>query len=299
VPATRTAIKQAVGASDSRPLAWVTGAAGLIGNYLVEQAERHGSQWRVCALTRRELDLTDFKKVEGRFARERPALIIHCAALSKSPQCQADPKLAWKINFEATRLLSELSCEGRFIFFSSDLVFDGQKGNYVEADAPRALSVYAETKIAAEEAVLKNPRHSIVRTSLNGGTSPAGDRGFNEEMRRAWQNGKSLRLFVDEFRTPIPAEFTARSVWELAAVGASGIYHIAGAERLSRWQIGELIARRWPQLNPRIEKASLREYQGAPRAPDTSLNCSKVQKLLSFQLPGLTQWLQDHSEEVF
>src|SRR5207237_8218351 len=134
-----------------------------------------------------------------------------------------------------------------------------------------------ETKIVAEQAVLSNPRHTVIRTSLNGGVSPTGDRGFNEEMRRAWQSDKKLRLFVDEFRSPIPAEVTTRAVWELLAGGRSGSYHLGGSEKLSRWQIGELIARRWPQLNPKIEQASLKEYTGAPRAPDTSLDCSQIQ----------------------
>jgi dTDP-4-dehydrorhamnose reductase len=74
---------------------------------------------------------------------------------------------------------------------------------------------------------------------------------------------------------------------------------VAGAERLSRWQIGQLIAARWPQLNPQIEPESLVTYNGAPRSPDTSLNSSKAQRLLSFPLPGLTRWLGERPDEVF
>ena len=144
------------------------------------------------------------------------------------------------------------------------------------------LSVYAATKVAAEQILLANPSHTIIRTSLNGGTSPTGNRGFNEQMRRAWQAGQTLRLFTDEFRSPIPAEVTARAIWELAALNQAGLYHVAGSERLSRWQIGQLLAARWPELKPKIEPGSLKEYAGAPRAPDTSLNCAKAQKLLSF-----------------
>ena len=104
---------------------------------------------------------------------------------------------------------------------------------------------------------------------------------------------------MDEFRSPIAAEITARAVWELAALNRPGLYHIAGSERLSRWEIGQLVAVRWPQLHPKIEQASLTEYEGAARAPDTSLNCSKVQHLLSFSLPGLSHWLADNPDETF
>jgi dTDP-4-dehydrorhamnose reductase len=250
-------------------------------------------------LTREQIDLTDFAAVRELFRRQSPQLIIHCAALSQSPACQANPSLARKINTESTALLAELAADLPLIFFSTDLVFDGRTGNYDESAAVNPLSIYAETKVAAEKMVLANPRHTVIRTSLNGGISLSGNRGFNEELRRAWKEGRTLRLFNDEFRSPIPAEVTARAIWELAASNQPGLYHLAGSERLSRWQIGSLLATRWPQLNPKIEAASLKEYSGAPRAPDSSLNSAKLQKLLSFPLPGLGRWLATHPREVF
>jgi dTDP-4-dehydrorhamnose reductase len=281
------------------PLVWVTGAAGLIGNCLVQTAPHFGSCRQVAGLTRAQCDLLDFALVTRCFAEQKPQLVIHCAALSKSPACQANPQLARKLNVEATRHLAELAAEIPFIFFSSDLVFDGRQGDYSESDQPNPRSVYAETKLAAERIVLANPKHTVIRTSLNGGSSPTGDRGFNEEMRRAWEAGKTLTLFTDEFRCPIPAVVTAQAVWELATQHTSGLYHLAGAERLSRWQIGQLLAARWPQLNPKIQPGFLREYQGPPRSPDTSLNCAKIQKLLSFPLPGLGAWLSHHPHSKF
>jgi len=226
-------------------------------------------------------------------------LVIHCAALSKSPACQANPGLAYKLNVEVTAQLAELAAEILFILFSTDLVFDGSQGNYDESAAINPLNIYAETKAAAEKIVLANPRHTVVRTSLNSGTSPTGDRSFAEEMRRAWQEGKTLNLFTDEFRSPIPAIVTVRAVWELAAQDKPGLYHLAGSEKLSRYRIGELLAARWPQLNPKIHPSSLKDYQGAPRSPDTSLNCAKLQNLLGFPLPAFSKWLEEHGGETF
>jgi dTDP-4-dehydrorhamnose reductase len=253
-------------------LAWITGAGGLIGSHLVRIAAQHAPDWEVRALTRPELDLTDYAAVRRLFARERPALLIHCAALSRSPACQKNPTLARRLNVELVAQLTELAAEIPFVFFSTDLVFDGRKGNYVETDTVNPLSIYAETKVAAERIVLANAQHTVVRTSLNAGVSPTGDRSFSEEMRLAWQAGKTLKLFRDEFRCPIPVAVTARAVWELDVHHKPGLYHLAGCERLSRWQIGQLLAVRCPWLNPRIESASLKDYDGLPRAPDTSLN---------------------------
>lgn len=278
---------------------WITGAGGLIGSYLVRSAPRFAPDAKVVALTRDRLDLTDTPGVRAAFRRQEPQLVIHCAALSKSPECEANPALACKLNVEVTALLAELAADIRLLFLSTDLVFDGRTGSYDETAPVNPLSVYAETKAAAEQIVLVNPRHTVIRTSLNGGTSPTGDRGFNEQMRRAWQAGQTLRLFTDEYRSPTPSEATARAIWELTAQHNPGLYHVAGSERLSRWQIGHLLAARWPRLKPRIAPGSLKEYRGAPRAPDTSLNCAKAQELLSFRLPGLTEWLTAHPDEAF
>ena len=280
-------------------LAWITGAGGLIGNYLVRTAPRFAPGWRVRGLTRPDLDLDDSAAVRNTFQKDLPQLVIHCAALSQTPACQKNPELARRLNVDVTARLAELAAEIPFVFFSTDLVFDGRAENYDESAPVRPLGVYAETKVAAEKIVLANPRHTVVRTSLNGGVSPTGDRGFNEQLRRAFARGETLRLFTDEFRCPIPAVVTARAVWELVAQNATGLFHVAGSERLSRLQIGQLLAARWPQFRPKVEGMSLSEFTGPPRTPDTSLNCARAQRRLSFPLPGLSAWLAANPQEIF
>ncbi len=280
-------------------MVWITGANGLIGNYLVQTAPRFAPDWRVRALTREQFDLLDFAAVRREFQRDQPQLVIHCAAISQSADAQKNPGLARRVNVEVTKLLAELAAEIQFIFFSTDLIFDGRKGNYTETDAPNPLHIYGETKVAAEEIVLKNPRHLVVRTSLNGGVSRAGNRGFNEQLLRSLQAGQGMTLFTDEFRCPIPAVETARAVWELAQKNCAGIYHVAGAEKLSRLQIGQLLLQRWPEVKTKIASGSTKDFPGPPRALDTSLNISKVQKILSSPLPGLGGWLAANPDEKF
>jgi len=251
----------------------------------------------VVPITREKVDLRDDAAVARLFATGRPQLILHCAALSRVGDCETNPELAEAVNVHATRHLSELGAEIPLVFFSTDLVFDGVKGAYQESDPVNPVNVYAETKVRAEEVVLKNPRHFVVRTSLNAGVSPTGNRSFTEDMRRAWERGQTLNLFNDEFRNPIHASVTARAVWNLVRVNRPGLYHLAGSQRLSRWEIGLLVAGRWPQLQPRINEGSLRDYQGPKRSADTSLNCAKLQSLLPFQLPGLRDWLTQNPQE--
>ena len=272
--------------NEDKPRAWVTGAGGLIGNYLVRAAAEFAPEFQVVPVLRADLDLTDFGLVEKRFQSERPALVIHCAAVSRATDCAADPAGARRLNVDAAAHLAALAADARFIFFSSDLVFDGERGAYVETDRPNPLNLYAETKASAEEIILRNPRHTVVRVGLNSGQSLNGRRSFNEEMAAIWRAGGSVKLFNDEFRCPIPAAVTARAVWELAGMGSAGIYHLAGSERLSRVEIGRIVAAHYPGLEARIEVASRRDYQGPPRPADVSLNSVKLQRLLSFKLPA-------------
>jgi dTDP-4-dehydrorhamnose reductase len=289
-----------------KAVAWITGAGGLIGSYLVRAAAESRAQVpraggstvaAIVGLTRDILDLTDGQAVRERFRRDRPSLIIHCAAISKSVVCERDPALARAINVEATRVLADLADGIPFILFSTDLVFDGAKGWYAESDSVNPLTVYAETKVAAEQIVLTNPAHTVVRTGPNVGRSPTGDRSFNEELRRSAEQGKPMKLFIDEFRCPIPAHETARAVWALAQAGARGLFHIAGSERLSRWEIGQLLLARWEQ-KVKFEPGSIRDYTGPPRSPDTSLDCTKAATVLGRELPRLSDWLKVHPGEA-
>jgi dTDP-4-dehydrorhamnose reductase len=281
-------------------LVWITGAHGLIGNYLVQTAPRFAPHWRVRALTRADFDLLDFAAVEREFKIDRPQLVIHCAAISTVVEAQKNPDHAWRVNVEMTRQLAGLASEGRFIFFSTDLVFDGRRGNYIETDAVNPLTEYGETKAAAEKIVGQNPRHLVVRTSINGGVSIPGNRAFNEQLRAALQaSGQGMTLFTDEFRCPIPAIETARAVWELAQKNGTGLFQVAGAEKLSRWQIGRLLIGRWPEVKVKIQSGSARDFAGPPRALDTSLDISKIQKFLSVPLPGLGEWLAANPGEIF
>jgi len=270
---------------------WITGARGLIGSHLLRQAAFFWPECRVIPLARPELELTDTQAAAARFAADRPDAVIHCAAISRSPVCQADPAQAHRQNVEVTRHLAELCAEIPLVFFSTDLVFDGLRGNYTEEDEPNPRLVYAETKVAAEQIVRANPRHLIIRASLNYGHTATGNRSFNEEMLNAGRAGQTLKLFTDEFRSPIAAWETAQAVLGLLQASATGIVHVAGSERLSRFQLGQLLAALHPEANLRLEPASLRDYSGPPRPADVSLSCARAEAILGHPLPRFSSWL--------
>jgi dTDP-4-dehydrorhamnose reductase len=273
-----------------KPLVWVTGAAGLIGSHVVRTAP---ASVRVMPLTRQDLDIADFDALKKRFGADQPNAVVHCAAMAKANDCDAHPHLAWRVNTDATRLLAELARDIPFIFLSTDLVFDGHKGNYNESDAPNPLTTYGKTKVAAENAVLANSRHTVVRISLNGGQSPKGDHSFTEHLINSWREGRTPRLFADEFRSPTVASVTARVLWELFAANATGLFHAGGAERMSRLETAQIVAALFPELKPHIARGSLRDFKGPPRPRDASLDSSKLGALLSFPLPSFRESVRE------
>ena len=277
------------------PRAIITGAAGLIGQYLLNAAPRWAPDWNVQGLSRADLDLTDRANVERTWQSIKPNAVIHCAALSRTKDCEQDPEAARRINVEATAHLVKLSRDIPFIFLSSGEVFDGKTGWYVETDEPNPINVYGKTKLEAERVVLQNPRHTVVRIVLTAGTSQNGDRSFVEDMCRTAKAGKDVTLYADEFRCPLPAGVIARVIWELVDRKQPGLYHLGGSERLSRWEIGETLLPWCPELKGYLKKGSARNHVGSPRPADLSLRYDKTQSLLSFRIPGFREWLAGRS----
>jgi dTDP-4-dehydrorhamnose reductase len=274
-----------------KPLVLVTGAAGLIGQYMKRGAARWAPKWDVHGLTRQDADLTDVSRVTDIYQTLKPHTVIHCAALSRTKACEHNPDEARRINVEATAHLAQLSQHIPFIFLSSGEVFDGKIGWYGETDVPNPINVYGRTKLEAEQAVLQNPRHTVVRIVLTAGTSENGDRSFVEDMRRAAKAGNDVTLYADEFRCPLPAGVIARAIWALVDRREPGLYHLGGSERLSRWEMGETLLPWYPELKGRLVKGSAQNHIGSPRPADLSLRCDKIQRLLSFPIPGFREWL--------
>lgn len=279
-----------------KPVVIVTGAGGLIGQYFMKTASRWSPEWNIRGLTRADVDLTDQSNVERTWHDVQPQAVIHCAALSRTKDCEQDPELAQRTNVETTAYLAHLSQNIPFIFLSSGEVFDGAGGWYGESDRPNPINVYGRTKVEAEQVVLRNPLHSVIRIVLTAGTSAEGNRSFVEDMSRAAKAGQTIALYTDEFRCPLPAGVIVRAVWELLERNRPGLYHLGGSERLSRWEIGQVLLPWYPELEGRLVESSARQHAGAPRPPDLSLQCEKIQRLLSFPIPGFRGWLTNRGD---
>jgi dTDP-4-dehydrorhamnose reductase len=227
----------------------ITGAGGQLGSYLLRELARESAQvvaWSGSqpgerfGISLQPVDLACRDRIASAFREARPTAVLHAAAVSSVPACHQDPQHCHRVNVEGTRILAELAHEAkaRLLLVSTDLVFDGQQAPYREDAPPCPLSVYGRTKCEAEQAVVAYPEHLVARVSLLFGPRLGGRASFFDHMLGALRDQRSLPLFVDEWRTPLALNAAARALVHLVRSSVTGIIHVGGTERLSRYEMG-------------------------------------------------------------
>lgn len=263
----------------------LTGASGFLGYHICAAATKnwrvHGiicrSQFNFPGITIHRQNLTDTVSLKQLFNEINPDAVIHAAAISDANYCQRHVRESFAVNVTGTQSLAELSAEANipFVFTSSDLVFDGKKGNYKEADAVNPLSKYGEQKVEAENLVLKiYPEAAVCRMPLMLGDG--GGKGYLHSFITKAKQGEQLKLFTDEFRSPLGGMSAAKGLLH-AVENFKGVYHLGGKEKFSRFQLGEKIAEAFAIPANQLIPAKQSELKmAAPRPADVSLNSEKA-----------------------
>lgn len=257
---------------------YVTGATGYLGNEIARELDERSIPWT--AVGRNEgFDLLDAFEIDERFdaliakQAKRP-LVIHAAAMSRVGRCEEAPDEAWRINVEATGALCSVTGrrDGRFVYVSTDLVFDGDHAPYRETDDARPTNIYGKTKLAGERLALAVADAAVVRIPLLFGPSFDGRHGASDMVIRALEEGRELHLFGDEWRTPLEVSVAASRIVDAALdPDRTGIIHCPGAERLSRLELGRRVAAAAGLSGAALIEASQKQHGGPPRPADCSL----------------------------
>ena len=286
----------------------VTGASGLVGGRLAALA---AGRWEVAGTYGRHpfdlpgveavsLNLEDGREIRSMVRRLRPDAVAHCAAWSDLDRCEREPGRAFRINTDASRILAAACAEtgSRFVFASSDMVFDGDKGDYAETDPVNPLSVYGESKVRAEEQIRQCcPNHAVARLALVYGSSITAGRSFSDKLVSAWREGKTTPLFTDQYRTPVHVVNLARALLELAESGFTGTIHLGGPEKVSRHAFGLRLAEAEGFPADRIRPSSLAEVMlSAKRPRDASLDIALAKRALKTRLAGIREGLERREE---
>ena len=266
----------------------VTGATGQLGPYVVAAIRQAGFRCAAWSGRRRvrfdeeteatPVPLEDARLVEQAWRSARPSAVVHLAALSRIDACYRDPARARSINVGGTDHLVRLArAQGiRFLYISTDLVFDGEKGNYTEEDHPHPVSVYGATKLQAEQVALAYPNAAVFRIALLYGPGRGGTRTFLDRVLESWRNGKAVKFFQDEWRSPLALPDAAAAIVHWLRSPRAGLFHVGGPERISRYEMGCRIARAVGIPVELCEPASRLDWESPePRPRDVSLDSTR------------------------
>jgi dTDP-4-dehydrorhamnose reductase len=243
------------------------------------------------------LDISQFSQLQALFHKVKPDVVINTAAMTNVDQCESEQALCHAINVNAVKYLCGLCLENqaRLIHISTDFIFDGTAGPYQEQDQPNPLSVYGRSKLDAEEIFNRSQvKGCILRTVLVYGYV----KGLSRSNIVLWvkeslEQGKSIRVVTDQFRTPTLADDLASGIVAAIVKNASGVFHISGSELISVFELAQKVAQFWKldgNLIVPIDSNSLQ--QPAQRPPKTGFIILKAQTELGYKPTPLTAGLQ-------
>lgn len=281
----------------------VTGISGFLGWHIAEHLQSDYQLLGIYNKTKpdlkniqlEQLDLTDQSAVSILLKGHQPDAILHLAANSNPNDCEQN-LLSKIINVEVTEQLANHCATQNipFLFTSTDLVFDGKNAPYATTDSPNPIMIYGKQKLEAEQNVLKVfPDAIIARMPLMYGL-PKNGLGFMNAWLRNLQAGKNIYCFTDEYRTATFGGDAAQGIFALLKNKASGIFHLGGSERMSRFEFASQMATHFG-LDKNLIIPSLQKDVNMPakRPADVSLISNKT-----FTFCFLPEKLENNLEEL-
>ncbi len=268
----------------------VTGAGGFVGAAVQKALEARRDfevfSTRSAPPRRIALDLETPGEAAALVRAIQPQGILHAAARSTIAGCEKDPDAALRINAEATLEMAEAAGKAgvRFVFLSTDQVFDGECAPYTEASPVRPLHAYGRSKAEAEAGLLALGNAAILRLALVFGDSPSGVRSASEMVTTAARSGKTVNLFTDEIRTPVSVDFVARAAVALLEGDFTGLLNLGGKDRLSRQDLGFCVCEAYGLDLGFIRAVRAKDLDLRPPRPrDLTLVSDRAYEVLGFK----------------
>jgi dTDP-4-dehydrorhamnose reductase len=298
----------------------IVGAGGQVGEKVGQAALVRGHE--VVAAYRSRVPRTKFSEticldktseldVGKAISRVRPNVVVDAAALHNVDYCETHPEEAISVNRDGTAFLARASerLNARFIFISTDFVFDGSGAPYTEESAPRPLSWYARSKLEGEKAALAGSQNSVVcrpaviYSWVNSDASQEASTSGKPLNFGAWlvfqlKAKKEVRIVTDQITSPTLADDLAGAILAIAeSSNARGIYHTAGSTALSRFDFSIRVARKLNLTESLIQPIdSTQLKQVAKRPLNSSLLSDRIARELGYSMMNIDQSLNKFFE---
>ncbi len=279
---------------------WSPGSSGLLGRSLLRILQ---DDYEITGMDRKAgkspkelvVDLSQRTLTVESIVRVAPTVVVHTAAQTNVDLCEKNRELAQRVNVDGTANVVEgcLRIGAKLIFVSTDYVFDGEKGNYKETDQPNPIDFYGVTKLEAERIVAKLPTRLIVRTSVLYGWHPS-KLNFATWIMQGLSEHQNLRIVRDHINSPTFSDNLAMAIRAAIDRKVTGVLHIAGSERISRFEFARRFALKFNFDEALLVPVEMRDLGWVAKRPkDSSLDVGKAEKELGIELFGVERGLDE------
>ncbi|MBF0251655.1 MAG: SDR family oxidoreductase [Alphaproteobacteria bacterium] len=288
----------------------ITGASGLLGHALCSMLVARGL--RVVGVTHThsidvpgvedvQADLSDADAARAVVAKVRPSVIIHAAAVTNVDHCEEDPDFAMAFNANLPGMLAKEAdaLNAKFVFISTDMLWRGDKSFVDEKEPPAPMNVYARSKMSGERQVLEAcPTAIVARTNFYGLGRPW-RKSFSDWVIDSLSGGASIKGFADVYFSPLNMTQLCGLLIELVGRDASGIFHFAARDRVSKYDFIHRLAEIMGLDVGLLAKAHVADlHLAAPRPMDMSLATDKISGVVGRSMPSVEDGLRLLSEEM-
>lgn len=280
----------------------VIGGNGFVGGQLCKIGEAKGYQVAVADLAEEsaasireyyKCDIGDYEAILHIFEKSRPSLIVNVAAIADVDLAQKNQELAYKVNVTGAENCARAAKQigAKYVWFSSDAVFDGKQSCYTEEMPLDPVNYYGETKRQGEARVFAANADAIVlRLSLILGMPVAAGNSFLAGMVKKVRNQEQILCPVNEVRTPVDVLTLCEAIYELKDLDFSGILHLGSTSSVNRYDMSCYIAEKLQVDSALIVPLHEPVPGKAPRHNNGIISVEKAQKIL--KTTTLLPWQQ-------
>ena len=273
----------------------ITGGTGLLGKSLIETSTSDvdimatyigGYTMEDCpGVTYRKLDIRDYAGHADLFAAFKPDVTIHTAGIGSPDYAEQHRNETWDMNVGGTRNIESLcrQYQSRLVYISSNGIYDGERAPYGEEDMPVPINYYGKLKLKTEEEMLKaGIPVAIVRPILMYGWNHPFERSnIATYALKNLERGSVVHVYDDVFITPLFSVTCAKAIWKIIEVEQFDVFNIAGAERVSIYQMIRKLADVFGLNEDLVHPVQQGFFNELVRRPtDTSFRTDKMQAIL-------------------
>lgn len=279
----------------------VIGASGLLGGRILEMGAgkydlfgTYGTH-KVEGKNMFRLDTTKRNDVTELISRIKPDVVVDTHAMNNLDYCETHKEEAWAVNVDGVRNAAEAAqiAGAKFVFFSTDNVFDGTKQDYTEKDKPNPLNYYAMTKAVAENMLdILSINHITMRTSVLYGKGGSAKVPFVTWLCGKLRAGEKVNIVVDQHNNPTLADSVVDVTFKLLKSDATGLFHVTGSDCLSRYDFSLQIAKKFALNAKLINPITTPQLNQVARRPTkVKMNTGKAERATGLKMLSVGEGL--------